>query len=86
MYSVRALASRATASNKPGNVIINCLNPGWVKTNVMREYTGVKLIAFRLASAIMARSTEAGSRTLVNGAEMGEESHGQYLDDCKVAK
>ena len=86
MYSVRSLASLSSASNKPGKVIINCLNPGWVVTNVMREWTGLKRFVFQIGCALLARTTEVGSRTLVNGAEAGEESHGQFLDDCKVGK
>jgi len=86
IYTVRELATLTSASQKPGKVIINCLNPGFVYTNVMREFSGITLLLFRGMRAILARSTEVGSRTLVNGAEGGEETHGQYLDDCKVAK
>ena len=32
-----------------------------------------------------ARSTEAGSRTLVHGGSVGAESHGQHHHDCKIA-
>jgi retinol dehydrogenase-12 len=34
--------------------------------------------------AIIGRSTEMGSRTLVAAAGGGEETHGQYMVDCKV--
>jgi hypothetical protein len=33
---------------------------------------------------LLARKTEVGSRTLVYGASVGEESHGQYVPDCKI--
>jgi hypothetical protein len=33
---------------------------------------------------ILARKTEVGARTLVYGASVGEESHGQYVPDCKI--
>ena len=52
----------------------------------MREYKGLTWLIFTIASAIFARSTEVGSRTVVNGADGGEETHGEYLDDCKVGK
>ena len=52
----------------------------------MREYEGLTLFIFKLASVVFARSTEVGSRTVVHGAEGGEETHGKYLDDCKVGK
>jgi hypothetical protein len=33
---------------------------------------------------ILARPTEVGARTLVHGASVGPESHGQYVPDCKI--
>ncbi|KAL9100545.1 MAG: hypothetical protein Q9163_004083 [Psora crenata] len=86
MYSVRSLAALSTASNKPGNVIINCLNPGMVVSKAMREYEGITHILFKIFSAIVSRRTEVGSRTILNAAEAGQESHGQYLDDCKLGE
>ena len=38
----------------------------------------------RLVQKILARTTEAGSRTIVYGASLGAESHGQYIPDCKI--
>jgi len=34
----------------------------------------------------MSRTAEVGARTLVLAAEGDEETHGQYLNDCKVGK
>lgn len=75
-----------TASRKQGKVIVNIVNPGAVKTNVMRDLTGFRQIVGKASEKLVARTTEVGSRTLVNAAEGGEETHGQYLDDCKVGK
>ena len=33
---------------------------------------------------MLARPTEVGARTLVYGASVGPESHGQYVPDCKI--
>lgn len=33
---------------------------------------------------VMCRSTEVGSRTLVDAGLKGRESHGKYLSDCQV--
>jgi len=33
---------------------------------------------------ILCRKTEVGARTLVYGASVGPESHGQYVPDCKI--
>lgn len=42
-------------------------------------------MAFEVIKFLIARTTEVGSRTLVAGAEVGEESHGEYMADGKVA-
>ena len=61
-------------------VIINYLNPGLCHSELMRDLDG---IAVRLFNNLLARSTEVGSRTLVNAAlEIGDQSQGQYLSDC----
>lgn len=36
--------------------------------------------------ALLARSTEYGSRTLVHAVSQGPESHGKYLSDCKIVE
>ena len=52
----------------------------------MREATGPSRIFIKGITAILARTTEEGSRTLVSAAQAGPEAHGQYLDDCQVGK
>lgn len=86
MYGVQEIAKLVTASQNDGRLVVNHVNPGWVSTSVMREWSGVKLAMFKLACKIAARTTEEGSRTLVNAAEGGEETHGEYLDDCQIGK
>ena len=86
IYATRELADLTMAYSKQGRVVINCVNPGWVVTNVVREWSGLKLAAFKAARAVFARKTEVGARTLVNAAEGGEDTHGQYLDDCEIGK
>ncbi len=75
-----------SASSRKGRVIINCLNPGWCYSEVMREATGANLMMFKGVRAMLARKTEVGSRTLVAAAEGGPETHGQYMDDCHIGK
>lgn len=85
MFAVQEIAEQITASKK-GKVVVNHSNPGWVTTEVMREWTGLKLFIFKIARALFARSTEVGSRTTINAAEGGEETHGQFLDDCTIGE
>lgn len=42
--------------------------------------------AIAVARAAFARTTEVGSRTLVNAGMYGPQSHGQYLNDCKIGE
>ncbi len=86
MYGVQELAELQSASQKEGHVVINHVNPGWVVTEVMREWTGLRQTMFKISSSLIARKTEVGARTLVNAAEGGEETYGQYMDDCRVGK
>ena len=61
-------------------VILNTLNPGLCHSSLSRDGSFVlEIIKF-----LIARSTEVGSRTLLASAAAGEESHGQYMSDCKV--
>ena len=85
MYAVRALASRIS-SEKSTPIIVNCLNPGWVITDVMREWTGLRLFIFNTIRSMVGRKTEVGARTLIAAAQGGQETHGEYMDDCKVGK
>lgn len=77
----RELAARIKENNKP-DVIINLLNPGLCHSELGREAG----LFFTILKAIFARTTEHGSRALVNAAEGGPEMHGQYLSDCHVAE
>lgn len=87
MYGVQEIAERVTASSpKKGKVVVNHSNPGWVVTEAMREWTGLKLFVFKIMRLFFARSTEVGSRTTINAAEGGEETHGQFLDDCTIGE
>ena len=86
MYAVRELAKLSRTSGKGDNVIINDVNPGMVVSEAMREWTGAKGILLKVLQRTIMRPTEVGSRTLLNAAEGGKETHGQYMNDCKVGK
>lgn len=80
---VRELAKQITKSSKPGRITVSILNPGFVRTEIMRDATWLFHIYYVCLATLMARTPEEGGRILVNAAEGGEETHGQYLDDCK---
>lgn len=78
LYS-REMAERIKGSDKP-LVIVNTLNPGLCHSELGRN-AGWFLYILKL---FFARTTEVGGRTLVNGIEGGEGTHGQYLSCCQV--
>ena len=56
-------------------------------SDLTREVEASSAVASALLGVfkkLFARSTEVGSRTLVYGASVGPESHGQYLPDCNI--
>ena len=75
---VRELA----ALTKAGPVIVSNVAPGWCKTGLFRNEAGGA--GQRMALKLVGRSSEEGSRTLVDGAVAGKESHGQYLSECQI--
>ena len=86
VFMVRALSERmASGSHAKEPVILNCLNPGLCHSSLSRAATGIVRVVFFIIKSLLARSTEAGSRTLMAAAAAGEESKGQYMSDCKVA-
>lgn len=84
---VRELVSRINASNSPSpSVTINLVNPGLcVSTLAARNEKplGARILE-SLSYAVLARTTEVGSRTLVLGACAGPASHGEYMADGDV--
>ncbi|KPI36277.1 Retinol dehydrogenase 12 [Cyphellophora attinorum] len=80
MLAVRELAEQVTRSGKEGRVVVSQSNPGWVATNISASEPFPWFV--RALKKVMARDTEMGSRTIVNAAEGGEETHGKYLSDC----
>jgi NAD(P)-dependent dehydrogenase (short-subunit alcohol dehydrogenase family) len=80
-------ALRSIAEEYPSYpVTINAVSPGLCHSDLSREAKGLQKVAFGLMKTVLARTTEEGSRTLVSAGIAGPESHGQYLEDCKVGE
>jgi retinol dehydrogenase-12 len=82
---IRELADQITDSSKPGDVIVSAVNPGFVKTDVMRHATATFRFFLKPYAKLVARSAEVGARTLLSAATGGKATHGQYLGDCEIA-
>lgn len=80
VFGVRAIGDKYPASRFP--VTVNCVNPGLCHSELARDYPTWGFFFIKL---FIARSTEVGSRTLVNGGSQGPETHGEYLSDCHIA-
>lgn len=85
VFGVREIASHEPGSKTP-SVVINCMTPGACKSDFDRESTGIAKIINIIMFAVIARTTEVGSRALVAGVAAGQESHGKYMADCRVAE
>ncbi|KAH8884054.1 putative short-chain dehydrogenase [Thozetella sp. PMI_491] len=85
LLMIRELASLTARSTKPGDITINIVNPGFVRTEVLRHASATFHFFFKPYAKVVGRSQEEGARTILNGAEGGKGTHGEYLSDCKVA-
>jgi retinol dehydrogenase-12 len=61
---------------------LNLVNPGWCHSELTREMTSPVVT---IVKKVMCRTTDAGSRTLVDAAvSHGPDTHGQYLSNQRV--
>lgn len=66
-------------------VIVNIIAPGFCKSDLMNHEPG-HLYLLEALQFLTARTTEEGSKAVVDGAVQGPESHGQFLDHQKAGK
>ena len=64
-------------------VVINNVAPGYCRTSLYRTHESFMV---KTALRLIGRESEHGARTLVHGAIVGRETHGQYLSECQVKK
>lgn len=58
--------------------------PGLCSTGLDRNARTFTKTWIAIARAAMARTAEEGSRTILYGVVVGEESHGKLLSGCKI--
>lgn len=79
---LEVLAVREIAPGLEGSgVTLNMLNPGLCHSSLSRNIDGFRAVVFYVMKALIARTTEVGSRTLVAAAAEDEKSHGKYMHD-----
>ncbi|KAJ7181129.1 hypothetical protein C8R46DRAFT_1071525 [Mycena filopes] len=85
VFFVRALNSNLMPSTP---VIVNAVNPGFCRTGLTREVSGVRALMVTLMGLVLGRTAEEGSRQLVWAAvgnqEQPDKLRGEYINGCKV--
>ncbi|KFA46117.1 hypothetical protein S40293_03769 [Stachybotrys chartarum IBT 40293] len=73
--------------DKSEQVVLNFVDPGACKTQLLREksWPWYFEVMTKVGFGLIGRTAEAGSRTYVSAATSGWESHGGYLEDCKLS-
>ncbi|XHF98587.1 hypothetical protein AWENTII_002135 [Aspergillus wentii] len=79
---MRQLAKEITSTDP--KIIVNGLTPGYCVTNLVTDVQGFWGWQLYVMKLLLARTAEQGSRSLVHAASLGLESHGKYLNDCKI--
>ena len=82
LYAFREFANRFPYDRT--GVIINIASPGLCSTGLAREARFALRAALSVTRAIMARTAEVGSRTILHGVVADEESHGKFLSGCQI--
>jgi hypothetical protein len=62
------------------------VNPGACKTNLPNHLNSSIRLQIGIIQALIGRSAEMGSRTLLHGLTVGEEAHGRYLSECEISE
>jgi retinol dehydrogenase-12 len=78
--SFAAIASRPKQHEQ---VTVNWVNPGWCASELDRHKSAPPLIQ-RIMFAIMGRTAEQGSQTLVHAILAGKQTNGRYLSECRA--
>ncbi|KAH8909066.1 short-chain dehydrogenase/reductase-like protein [Coniochaeta sp. PMI_546] len=81
----RELATQL-ASSASNPIILNIVTPGFCKSQIFRNLPFPGKLGVGAFLAVIGRTTEVGSRTLVSAAAAGGETHGKYLDSCQVSE
>lgn len=81
IWILRELAARMSPTDA---VIVNCVNPGFCRTNLFRHADFPLNYIVKLTLLGLGRDAEMGSRTLMAAATANRQSHGKYMDSCVV--
>ncbi|KAK7698209.1 hypothetical protein SLS64_012779 [Diaporthe eres] len=80
--AVRQLSAAAPVERT--GVIVNMVAPGLCHSGLGRDAGSFTKAMLSAIKAMMARTAEEGSRTILHGLVAGAESHGKLLSGCKI--
>ncbi|KAK7409685.1 hypothetical protein QQX98_008128 [Neonectria punicea] len=83
LMAMKRLGEAVDESGK-GHVLVNELNPGLCRTELYRNWSFPFNLAVKLVNVVLGRTAEMGSRTLVAAAVAGEETHANWMSDCRL--
>jgi retinol dehydrogenase 12 len=78
------LARELAAHVSADEVIVETVNPGICKSELGRDQSFGVRVAQKISRAMLARTSEVGSRNYMAAAALGREAHGAYVSDCNV--
>lgn len=83
MRELVARLDKGSSSSSTPPVTITLVNPGLCTSTLVRSSSMGMQVAIFLLMPLLARTTEVGGRTLVQGACAGPESHGEFMSDAR---
>lgn len=85
IYAMKGLAGMATSAGEP-DVIVTAVCPGACKSDLQRDFQGSVMIkvARSIASVLLFKTAEEGSRTYLIGAAKGKEAHGRFMQNTDI--
>ncbi|KAI9166383.1 Short chain dehydrogenase atnD [Paramyrothecium foliicola] len=83
----REIAKRMVKDTKEPDVVLNIVEPGYCQTELFRDTSWGSFFKNFMNFMLrwIGRTPEMGSRTYLHAAAAGRESHGIYLEDCKLS-
>ncbi|RYO92553.1 hypothetical protein DL766_002366 [Monosporascus sp. MC13-8B] len=83
---MREVAKRMDEGGKP-QIVLNMVDPGFCQSDLLREKTWEWYFKLMMAVAtpVLARTPEMGSRTYIWAVSAGSPSHGYYTEDCELS-
>lgn len=84
---LQIMATRRLAALAPPartGVVVNYVSPGLCNTGLARNASPSTKLSVGALRIAMGRSAEWGSRNVLHGLSVGEESHGKLLTYCEI--